>query len=55
MIINELRNLDVGGRPILINEPLVVEFRKVLLNMKHLQLLKTGEIGVLINEPAVVE
>jgi len=45
----------VGEQLILINDPLVVEFCKVLLNMKHLQLLETGEIGVLINEPAVVE
>jgi len=55
MIINELRNLGMGGRPILINEPLVVEFCKVLLRMKYLQQLKTEEISVLINEPAVVE
>jgi len=38
-----------------INEPLVVEFHKILLNMKHLHLFKTVEISVLINESAVVE
>jgi hypothetical protein len=55
MTINDLCNLALDGRPILINELLAVEFCKVLLNMKHLQHLKTGEISVLINEPAVVE
>ena len=55
MIINDLPNLGMGTQPTLINEPLVVEFCKVLLNMKHLQLFETGEIGVLINEPVVVE
>jgi hypothetical protein len=45
----------MGGRLVLINEPMVVEFCKILLNMKYLQLLKTGEISVLINEPEVVE
>lgn len=55
MITNELRNLAMVGRLILINERMVVEFCKVLLNMKYLQHLKTGAISVLINEPSVVE
>jgi hypothetical protein len=55
MIINHLRNSAMGGRPILINEPLVVEFCKVLLKLKYSQFLKAGEISVLINERAVVE
>lgn len=54
MIINGLRNMAMGGRPILINEPLVVEFCKFLLRMKCLQRFKPGEISVLI-APAVVE
>jgi hypothetical protein len=50
-----LAQFDEGWDPILINEPPVVEFHDVLLNMKHLQLFETSEIGVLINEPVVVE